>query len=226
MSYVLRTSASIIALLTLTACGGSSGGGVAGISNPMNGDEVQERVTRQELMEDRVMALPGTAFDQVPNKGSAEFRGMGRVEMGFDGARDDLALVGFAVLTADFSDDTLTGTVTNIEGHTGNRPRDNNVFDVDGTIFVGDNPGGGNLSSDINDKTNQWSSEYRGRLQSDLGRINLDGELEGRFRGTRPGATGGLSTIKTIGGSSTNGVATLDGDRADDMLFEVYGLND
>ena len=205
--------------LLLTACSGSSGA-----SGGPDAADVQVRLDRQALMEERVLGYAGARYDAVPDVGSAEFTGMGRIEIDRDASQrsDDITLVGFAEITADFEADTVTGQITNFQGHTGRRATDDTVFDADGTLRIGQR--GSDLEDRDAGRTNRWHSSYGGHLTSPEGDIRLHGTLDGQFRGTRLSEDGLEAFLRSIHGVDTDGTARVDGVDADSMRIEVLGL--
>jgi len=222
MSPILRFGAAMAVMVSLSACGGSSGGGVAGVSGgPTQLEALEERLERQERMEDRILDLPGSSWPAVPVTGSAKFNGMSTVviDRTGPGRSDDINLVGFAEVTADFRRDEITGQVSNIQGYTGGRPRADTLFDVTGRIRIGQNAS--DLTDTATTRTNAWETDYAARLGTPEGEIRLNGQLEGRFRGTRPNFAPGQSILKAQAVRDDDGRATVDGTRANGMEIHV-----
>ena len=214
-----------LALIGLAFSAACNGGGNGVVTDPPSVGEINERLERADTMRDRVLGYAGTSWDSIPDVGSADFKGMGRAVIDqTEGSRsDDVTIVGYLQMTADFEDGTIDGTLTNMQGHTGRAPRSGNVFDVDGRIRIG------NRASDLERRpigaTNIWSANYGGSVDTPEGEIDMRGELEGRFRGTRVSASGTEASIRSLYGSDDDGRATVDGRRAAGFDFEVFGLN-
>ena len=220
----MKHALTLAALILGAACNGDGNGVVA---TPPTAAAVNERLDRADTMRDRITGFAGTSWDAMPDTGQAEFSGMGRatIDRTGGGKGDDINLVGYVVLTADFEELEVSGEMMNIQGYTGRNARNSNVFDADGRIQIG------NKSSEIetgisnSGLTNRWNANYRGTVDTPEGDIDLRGDLAGRFRGTAIRDGGADVSIKSIFGSDTDTQATVDGDAVNGATFEVFGLN-
>lgn len=221
---LFRVSFSTALLALVAACGGS--GTTPPPPGPTAIELFEDRLDREDAMNDRISGYAGTAFDAIPDTGSATFRGMGTATIDRDDSTrsDDINLVGFVRLDADFRDQELSGAMSEIQGYTGRNPSASKLFDANGRIVIGGRSS--ELERTNSGATNRWSADYRGTLGTPEGRIVMDGELEGRFRGTQLSNGGRDADIRAIMGSDSGGNATVGGRNADGMNLDVMGLND
>lgn len=170
--------------------------------------------TGLELSE-RVNALSGTRFDAMPTSGSGTFSGGASLLLDPDPAAlgDGMLLIGDATLTADFGSSSITGDVSGIEGVRGTSPERVEAFAIADTIaiggrssFIGDDPASGTTEA-----PNAWGADYEGTLSTPLGTLVLDGQLAGRFLGTRINNPNTDFPIKAIEGTNPEETALIDG---------------
>lgn len=175
-----------------------------------------------------VNALHGTRYDMMPTTGSASFVGMGRILIDPDpnAFGDGLLAVGDAQLDADFAANTVTGAITNMEGIRGTNQDRAETFGIGGTITIGaarsqigDDP----LSATI-EAPNDWQADYAGIMLTPLGDITVDGQLSGKFRGTRINNPATDFPIKAIAGTDTLGTA-MNGTEALPLDIRIAGEN-
>lgn len=217
---ILATTLSAV----LAACGGSSTQSAA--------DKFTDDLRQSVADAERIVAIPGTKFAAMPTSGSATFNGAAAILIDpvFETDRDDIAIVGEARLTANFGARTMTGEITNMQGATNFGPNegDLDLVDVGGKITIGGNQSltGNDPDDNLQDRPNQWYSDYEGDLDIDGDTYGVGGFLLGDFRGTRVNPASGESPIKAITGADYDGFATLNGnDEELPLTLELFGEN-
>ena len=209
MTPSIRRFGAIGIALTVAACSG----GDAKVVNPET--PFNDRLDRTEALVGRIADLPGTAFDAMPDTGSASFRGVAGIGLdpvtGRDG--DEIGILGDAVLTADFADGSVTGEVTNLQGAPDgeDRPEKSEVFDVDGTLRLGTVVSGIGRDSGLR-SPNDFGTSVRGTVITPDNRYRLQGDVFGKFVGTRVGNPDTDIPMKGLvgegGGTATDGAGT------------------
>lgn len=208
MYIVLRLTTSITALATLAACGGGS-----------SGDSFESRVGRAEAQLERVVDMSPTGRANMPLVGSATFNGNAGLSIG-----EDIAILGDARLTANFQSETMTGSISNMQGASGNNP----VTGVNGTITIGGRESvvGDDFDDNRTNAHNEWYADYLGTLQFEGDRYVVEGALDGLFMGNRVNVGPGQSTVRGILGVDEFGYASVNGSREEvPVALVVFGEN-
>ena len=185
-SFILAT----VAVSTLAACGGGGLGGP--ITTPAQREYTArlndaDALTRDIRANQRFFLSDGN----MPSRGSAVYQGF--AEIVIDTPRGDTSLLGDAVLTADFADRDMDGTLGNFVGSVNGDA----VREYSGQLLLnGGIPNRGNL-----DPAN-WGTTMSGQLRSGLNQVIIAGGMGGDFRtdrqvGGQPNAIFGDSTSGT-----------------------------
>lgn len=146
--------------------------------------------------------MPGTTFEHVPTTGSATFTGSAFVSgTNENNRRETYVLVGDASVTVDFGANAVSGEVTDFRQTETNAVSTN----IGGRLTLD----GGEVGSGA---PNNLAFDYEGQVFPDDERIDLDGRLTGKLRGTRPDATGGQSVVKAIDVADDDPTMTRGGD--------------
>lgn len=140
------------------------------------------RVSDYESLDSRIDVLPQTAVADLPTQGSADFDGMGNLQIRPSNGSSTLQILGDVNMTADFGDGTLTGNMTEMRGASGTRLTNTKFFDAVGEITFG------GRTSSIGDLSGNgaagFETDFRGSFDTDVrGQWTVDGMLVGAFVG-------------------------------------------
>ena len=207
------------ALMALVAACSDGGGSSAAPPAPTPFDALVARVTAGADLAAEVSALSNTAFGAMPASGSVSFAGYGAliIENAEATEDDDILVVGDAVMTADFDDNTMTGVVDNLAAAlvTGT-----DVLDISGGIAIGGGQSflGDDFDDNLTDRPNQWYADYAGDLTIEGDLYEVEGAFVGDFVGTRVDPGDGVSPIVAVSAMDEDGFAVVNG------AFEEVGL--
>lgn len=183
---MLKTSMKLIALLSLAACSGGSGGdGVAG-----DGEDVVAPDPAPELgFQERLAAADVTPSADLPVTGTAVFDGLFQVAVGTDVDNPLSSASGDARLDVDFADNSLTGVA-------------NNFVDQDGDQISGSvNFENGVIDRSLANAT--IVTETSGSIALDTGDTAFDQQLAGGFFGETGEFIQGVTVTSTDIGEDT-----------------------
>ena len=200
----------LLSVATLAACSGGSANGPA-----------PSRVDAAEALFEGLENLHGTAWEQMPQNGSASFTGVAGVVIDPVEARDDddINIIGDARVTADFAAGTVTGRVTNMQGIIGNtdeNPADEDLFDVTGRLQIGAISSG--IGRNDGRAPNAFRTDIRGKVTTPDDSYFVHADLEGRFLGTDPNRAQPIKGLAALG----DGLA-IDSDGDDTPAYVVLG---
>ena len=163
----------------------------------------------------RINALPGTAFRAMPTSDSAVFTGSAGLIIDPVAATDDddIVVIGDTRMTADFDAGTMTGTITNMQAATDITDNSADISGVDGIIRIGDNTSiiGDDVDDNLTNQPNEWYADYAGTLEINSDTYQVEGNVSGRFLGTRVTPRAGLSPVRAIVGTDDDGFAVMNG---------------
>lgn len=219
MSSLCRFAVPTFLLASTAACGGGSTGAVSQAS-------FEDRLLDADAQINRVLALSPTAFNAMPDRGTAVFNGSGALlidpVVGTD--IDDIFVLGDARLTANFRAGTMTGDITNMQGATFNPGNGLTTFNVGGRIDIGQRESviGNDVDDNRTNRANEWYADYDGRITTPEGNFDVEGALTGQFIGTRVDSN--LPVTKAIVGFDDSGFAA-GGGRELPLVLEVVAEN-
>jgi hypothetical protein len=201
-------------LLALTACSETT----APVAPDPFDDFLLASNTAMALV-DEVQALSNTAFTDIPVSGAVSFQGFGGlvIENSSETEADDIFVVGDARLTADFDDNTMTGSVTNLLAA---EFAGSELLDISGEIAIGGTESflGDDVDDNRTNRPNQWYADYAADLIIEGDTYAVEGALTGDFVGTRTAPAEGLSPIRAISAIDDQGFAVVNG------AFEEVGV--
>ena len=184
-------AACAVSALTLSACGGSGGGGQT------QAERLLERTQDYRALLDRTSGIFRSGSNAMDNaSGSASFDGGAAIAVNpetFLGELQggDAVLIGDANVNVNFRTETVSGSVTNVFG-VDNIDR---LDEYSGTIRLS----GGNIDG------NDLSANYSGTLRGNGDTITMSGEMNGEFLGNpniRALEIGGNGTGRLNGSTS------------------------
>lgn len=191
-------------LAVLAACGGSGGGvstgaptfgGVLSANSTPNFSDIEPVLDSANEQEARVRDFAGSRFSVIPDDRTVIFKGYGGVDLDFASATAaDVTVLGDARVVVDFQNDQFSGAITNLIATNGR----NSVTAVLGTYdFTGGSVGGTN--------PNNFSLDYEADLLVGPNDVELNGTMDGTFRGTRadPGERNPIKAIDATDDSPT-----------------------
>lgn len=149
----------------LMAC---SNGGTS--SGDIPADDALVRIEEFAAMTERLEDRFNSEFTEIPTSGSATYEGFAGIDVG-TGA-EQIALLGDASMDLDFTNDRMSGEITNVIGQQGG-----DFGNYSGQIDLEN----GALRSG---RPNRITFDYGGRLNGQGNVIELDGTGEGVFKGT------------------------------------------
>ena len=178
-------------------------------------------------MSAEVNALSNTAFSAIPSSGAVTFLGYGGLVIENMEATpdDDIFVVGDARLTADFDDNSMTGSVTNLAAAEAGASE---LLDISGEILIGSNQSflGDDFDDNLTNRPNQWYADYSGDLTIAGDLYALEGSLTGDFVGTRVNQPEGESPIRAISAFDEDGFAVVNGAVEEvGVAFEIVAEN-
>lgn len=222
MTNFLTSAVPFTCLLFAAACGGSNGGSEL--------DSFEDRILDAQEEAERIAAIPGTAWAQMPTRGTASFAGSAALIIDPIEERDDddIVVIGDASLTANFGRGSMTGTIDNMQGITNLTETDGDMVDVNGVINIGNDLSiiGDDFDDNLTDNPNDWLADYNGLLTIEGDRYEVEGILEGQFVGTRANPASGQSVVRGIIGFDEDGYATVNGQMEEVPAYlEVFGEN-
>lgn len=204
----------LVAATTLTACG-SGGGGTTGTgsgSGPVSAQQAQDFLDEiNDFNSDYVAATSKPMMTNLPSTGGATYEGA----LGVDITTPDAVgtALGKLEMTADFSSDDLSGSVTDINAMVvdANAVNSNNIlqedlyrFDMDGTLTI-DGRITGSTAIATAEGVLAYDDPLAGASSTDL-RLTLNGDFHGN--GTTPSDVAGTVSGGSVGGTPvtvTNG---------------------
>lgn len=222
MTNFLTSAVPFTCLLLVAACGGSDGDSEL--------DRFEDRIFVAQEEAERIAAIPGTAWAQMPTRDTASFAGSAGLVIDPIQERDDddIVVIGDANLTANFGRGSMTGTIDNMQGITNLTETDGDMVDVNGVINIGDDLSiiGDDFDDNLTDNPNDWLADYNGLLTIEDDRYEVEGILEGQFVGTRDNPTAGQSVVKGIVGTAEDGYAFVNGQIEEvPAILEIFGEN-
>ena len=184
--HSVKFGCSVILALTLAACGGGSsgnGGSSGGGSGP--GSYNQLIADGQEIYSEYNLGSGNfadyTRATQMPQSGKTRYTGVGAVELGDDGR--DGKVAGRAQVVADFSDSSVSGTITDFRAAPGHRT-------AGGKLTLGGNIHGGAVIGDIRGNINANGQGHR-----------INAPMEGAFLGDDADGFAAASSGRTNNGT-------------------------
>ncbi len=186
-------------LMLLAACGGGGG------SSPKE-EAPDPRLARLDAFDaqlERVLGdadtgiagMPVTRDDLLPVTGQVTYEGLVAVRL--ETLPDDLALLGDASVTVDFTDGSVSGEMDAFFGE----GADAEVVDYDGSLDI----------ATLSDSDAPFAAGYNGRLSANGDVVVMDGTLEGVFHGSGAEALSAydLEPNATFNGDEVNATVVL-----------------
>jgi len=181
MDRIFQTSASALALIALAACSGGPSGNTPPSLQELDqiGLLAEDDVTRIRG-DSGAGGIPGTAFEQVPDEGTATFTGPGLVSVFTreespeftEATTSVVSMFGTASVTIDFEAGEFDGSVTDLVA--GNQDFETDF--VDGELALdGETTGFNDLTGAATGALTAFGETY-----------NLAIDVEGKLRGTNP----------------------------------------
>ena len=149
--------------------------------------------------------LPGTSFDAIPTSGTASFLGASFVAVTNPNDEDaGFALVGRSDLTVNFGSGTnsVRGTLDDFQSSR----QGEGILDVTGALELRNGVVGA-------ETPNRFTVDYIGNITVEGTRYTMQGDMLGRFRGTRTEPEAGQSPVRALSAVDANGIVTGGGAR-------------